>query len=326
MVMEQAVGRDFWKGVAIDISEAEDADDVFRLAPELDFKVEKVPLLADLTTTTEEDGLIYEQAESIEVPRFVATVRTDTKEVLGVVSEGWVDYQNSQLTDFAEALRGEADVKYKRALVLFGGRIVAIEMQLGESVLIPGDPSPHANMLWGFTGHDGRHALTALRSKLRLFCTNQFSGMVRGADASFKVRHTKNMNVSIEEVRRALYMAEQYDRSFVEAMGDLTAKPMDYEAAKQFLVDLLPVPKDVENPIRTVTQRDNILDLFVNSATLNGVGMNRYRALQAVTEYVDHGRTFRKSKYGTADDARAVSLIEGQAASMKQRAFDLLKV
>lgn len=324
MVIEDTPRQDLWKGVGVDISEAQSAEDVFRLAPELDFEVERVPMLAALPLEREDEGQAFTSTALIDVPRFVATVRTDTQEVLGVVSDQWVDYQNRQLTDFAEAIRGEADVRFSRALVLFGGRVVALEMKLGDDVIIPGDPSPHSNLLMAFTGHDGRHALTAMRIKLRIFCANQWSQMLRGAAASFKVRHTKNMLVSIDEVRRALNMAEHYDRTFVEAMTDLTSQPMSFDEATEFLADLLPVADDVDNPTRTLNARQNILDLFWTSPTLQGVGMNRYRALQAVTEYVDHGRTYRRSRYGSAEDARAVSLIEGQAASLKQRAYSLL--
>lgn len=319
------VGRDYWSGNFIDLRGAQDADDVFRMAPELDFEVIKAPLAAQIMVAdTDEDGNTYEERGSAPVPGYVATLRTDTNEVLGVVSESWQNYQNRELTDFAEALRGEAEAPYSRALLLYGGRIVALELSLGEGQFIPGDPSPWANIVLIYTGHDGRHALTVQRVKRRISCANQFSGTTREAIATFKVRHTKNMSVNIRDVYAALNMVAQFDRSFEEAMADLVKREMTLEGAQRFAEDLLPIPDDIDNPIRTIKARDSIVDLFSSSKTLEGVGFNAYRAFHAVGEYVDHYRTYRTSKYGSAFDSRAASIIEGSAQGLKDRALTLL--
>lgn len=320
-----AVGRDFWSGIGIDISEAQDADDVFRLAPELDFTVQKAPLTATVTGNIETgDDFPTVQTDSVAVPGWVATVRTDTNAVLGVVSEQWQNYQNKQLTEFAEAMRGEIDAPYERALVLFDGRVVALELTLGGDMFLPGDPSPWKNRALIWTGHDGRHALNIQRIKQRIFCANQFSSVTGNAIATFKVRHTKNMAVNLKDVYAALNMVAQYDKTFEEAMAAMTASPMDSNHMADFAVELLPIPENTKNPIRTINARDAITDLFTASETLEGVDFTAYRAFQAVGEYVDHYRTYRTPKNGTANDGRAVSIIEGSAATLKKRAFQLL--
>ncbi len=326
-----AVGRDFWKGIATDISKAKDADDVFRLSPDLDFTVIKAPLQALVTTTvTAEDPVSpdseYEVRGTVEVPGYVATVRTDTNAVLGVVSEKWQEYQNRQLTDFAEALRGEVDAPYLRSINLFGGRVVGLELSLGPDTLIPGDPSPYGNRAFIWTGHDGRHALNIQRIKQRWFCANQFSSIVRGALATYKVRHTKNMSVNLKDVEAALGMVAQYDKSFEEAMIDLTKRPMTANEAAEFAVELLPVPEGTKNPIRTIQARDTIMDLFTSSETLVDVDFTAYRAFQAVGEYVDHFRSYRKAAGGSANEGRALSIIEGSAQHVKARALTLLSI
>jgi phage/plasmid-like protein (TIGR03299 family) len=319
-----AVGRDFWKGIATDISEAQDADDVFRLAPDLDFTVEKSPLTAEVTTQWMEDGELIDEQTRVPVTGWVATTRTDTNEVLGIVSEQWQNYQNKQLTEFAEAMRGEIDAPYQRALVLFGGRVVGLELKLGEDMFVPGDPSPWQNHAFIWTGHDGRHALNIQRLKQRILCANQFSNAVANAIATFKVRHTKNMSVNLKDVYAALNMVAQYDKTFDEAMARLSATPMDEAHMADFAVELLPIPENTKNPIRTINARDSIRDLFTASETLEGVDFTAYRAFQAVGEYVDHYRTYRTPKGGTAADGRAVSIIEGSAQTLKRRAFQLL--
>lgn len=341
-----AVGRDFWKGIANDISGAESADDVFRLSPDLDFTVIKAPLQAMVTLPVRASveqalqasiGVIdapevvdlngqavtYERG-SVEVPGHMATIRTDTNAVLGVVSDQWQTYQNRELTDFAEALRGEVDAPYLRSINLFGGRVIGLELALGPDSFVPGDPSPYGNRAFIWTGHDGRHALNIQRIKVRWFCANQFTTVTSGAIATFKVRHTKNMGVNVKEVLGALNMVAQYDQSFEEAMVALTKRTFTTAMTQQFAADLLPIPKDTKNPIRTLNARDNIVDLFTSSPTLLDVPLTAYRAFQATGEHIDHFRTYRASKGGTATDGRALSLLEGPAQALKVRALTLL--
>jgi len=317
-------GRDFWKGIATDISEAQNAADVFRLAPDLDFEVAKSPLSANVMETWVDGGEFHERRGVVPVNGWVATTRTDTNEVLGIVSDNWQNYQNRQLTDFAEALRGEIDAPYQRALVLFGGRVVGLEVKLGEDMFLPGDPSPWHNHAFIWTGHDGRHALNIQRLKQRIFCANQFSTAIHNAIATFKVRHTKNMNVNLKDVFAALNMVAQYDKSFAEAMEGLSRMPVGLTGAMGFSENLLPIPENVKNPVRTENAREAIVNLFESSPTLEGVDYTRYRLFQAVGEYVDHERTYRTPKGGTPADGRAVSIIEGSAQTLKQRAFALL--
>jgi hypothetical protein len=91
-----------------------------------------------------------------------------------------------------------------------------------------------------------------------------------------------------------------------------------------FTEKLIPSNPEVEHAYKTEAQRQEIIDLFTSSPTLDGVPQTAYRAFQAVAEWTDHFATVRDTKSANAADRRALSIIEGPAYAMKSAALKLL--
>ncbi len=74
--------------------------------------------------------------------------------------------------------------------------------------------------------------------------------------------------------------------------------------------------------MRTEKARVEIHDLYRRG--LANRGRTKWDALNAVTEYVDHHRTYGKTQQGTREETRFASTLFGSGADIKARAVDLL--
>ena len=307
-----AQNGDPWHGLGTKVEGAMTAEDVFDLCPGLDFEVAKAPVS-------------YAPAGHFnkEFKGWATVYRTDTLAPLGMVRDSFHLFQNREVTDFADAVRGSADAAYDTAGSLYEGRLVFVQLILGEDFKVDGDPSNWQRRLLVYAGHDGRHALKAKRTQTRVVCANTHNAAVRGAGAEYAVRHTANMDIHVEDARRALSLVAAYDKAFEQAMSELTKVALTRADAIAFLETLLPVRDEVKNPFKVTAARDGILALYANSPTLDGIDKTGYRMFQAVGEYADHYRSYRAAG-GSAEDARLVSVIEGSAADLKQKAMGLL--
>jgi phage/plasmid-like protein (TIGR03299 family) len=311
-----------WHGLGVSVDGLMTGEQVFEACPALDFTVAKAPLTTTVSQTYP-PGLTVEH--DVAVPDYAAVVRTDTRAVLGVVGATYALYQNRDLVTFGDAVLASTAAKYDTAGSLWRGRVVWVEMEVGEEYRVPGDESKWVRRLLVTTGHDGRHALTAKRTNTRVVCANTFAVAVGGAGATFTIRHTANMDVAVEDVRWALSLAVRNDEAVEAFFGDLAKKPISLKGFEDFVEVLVPANPEVERPWRTQREWATMRALFTDSPTLSGVPWTHYRALQAVGEYADHYRTYRVRRGATPEESRALSIMEGSAQALKDRAAVLLR-
>lgn len=262
---------------------------------------------------------------TVPVPAWEAITRDSDNAFLGMVTPTYHILQNAEMADWADAIiRSAGDALAVSAGSLLGGKRVWLQLKLGEQVLIDGDPSPLDMLFLVTTGHDGRHALGATVNPQRVVCANTLTMNLAGSKHTYYARHTSGMASRIEDAQQALGIAFKYVETYKEVAAKLMTVPLSPIEAIAFTEQLLPTNPTVEHAYRTEAQRKAILDLFTGSATLDGVGMNGYRMVQAVAEYTDHVQTFRATKLGSSDDKQALSIIEGGAIDLKTAAVKLL--
>jgi phage/plasmid-like protein (TIGR03299 family) len=264
-------------------------------------------------------------------PRMVngyrAIQRDKDGDILGVTKDTYHLFQNDEGGEFAKALLSASEGYVAGFLTcgsLYGGRLVWALAKINKDLHVRGDGSPLADYLLASWGHDGRHGLTAADTMIRVVCANTLTAAVKGAVAKTTVRHTVNMASRVEEAKRALDIHRKYVETLEAVLNDLTYRPMTIEDVTNFTTQLLPTNPKSEHPYRTEAEREAIVNLFRSSPNLDGMPLTAYRAYQAVTEYLDHGKTYRATKNGAADDRRAVSIIEGSAYGLKSDALSLL--
>ena len=303
-------------------------------AASLDWTVSKRPLyfgkdpnkvIADADAAGLDNGAVEAAlAETpFQVPNFVATVRDSDDAYLGMVTPTYHIVDNSILAELGDALKGEG-ADWHTAGSLYGGRIVWLQAVLDRELMINGDPSKYAAYLLLTAGHDGNHPVTFANTPTRVVCANTMAMALGGAVAKINLRHTANVANRLDSVRKALGIANDYLDRFEVVANQMAAIPMSLMEIGLFTEKLIPSNPEVEHAYKTEAQRQEIIDLFTSSPTLDGVPQTAYRAFQAVAEWTDHFAMVRDTKSANAADRRAMSIIEGPAYAMKSAALKLL--
>ena len=275
----------------------------------LGWEVEKVPVLA----------------EGKQVGNYVATVRSDNRDPLGIVRDTYRVVQNSEAFSFMNALVDSGELEYETAGSLLGGRViwalahVPADLDLGDA----GKIEPY---LLFRNVHDGSGAMTVGRTPIRVECMNTLDMAQRGMTRKWKVRHIGDPLQRLAEAREQLSLTFAYMEKFEEVAKRLLKHKMSLTAIQGFTAELIPNPKgaDAEVGKQLATRREAIVALAQNSPDLANVKGTAWAAYNAVAQYVDHGVTYRDTKRASAAENRAVAIIEGRAQDLKDRALDLL--
>ena len=153
------------------------------------------------------------------IPSYFATVRQDTREVLGIVGERYRIVQNDEAFAFVDQLLG-SDIHFETAGSLHGGRRVWVLATLPDHVEVGGDPvRPYVLLM---NSHDGSTAVIAATTPVRVVCQNTLNWGLRDARQKFSIRHTKAVTQRVHEARRVLDLSINYYEQF-KRYGDKLA-------------------------------------------------------------------------------------------------------
>jgi len=273
----------------------------------LNWKVEKFPVMADV------DGVMIPVADKF------ATVRMDTHTPLGVVGDVYTVLQNASAFSFFDAVVGVKEAMYHTAGALGAGERIWLLAKLPGIIKVTKDDIIEKFLLLT-NRHDGTGSVTMMFTPIRVVCQNTLNIAV-GADTNrVSLRHTTNMGLRVKEVQDQIGIVNQRFSLFEEAAQRLSKVPvktiLDLE---KYFVDSKLIKKDEDDKYSTRAQ--NIIDevslLFEKGRgnDLHGVKGTYWAAFNAVTEYVDYGRTKDQGK-------QAESLLFGTGATLKQNAWD----
>jgi phage/plasmid-like protein (TIGR03299 family) len=289
------------------------------------FGVEKRPILVSIG------------GKHVPVAEYVATVRADTKAILGIVNAGYPVMQNAEVVDFGFAVIGEGkrSGRRKRPRVLSLGALGTgakwfMTIALDQiDLAIKRDESKHeANMCLAW-GHDG---LTAVRASLwdnRIVCQNTDNAAAAYGDRTgniIRIVHAGDLTAKVAEAQRVLGFMEREIKKHVAIMNALVDVPITSPAKflARFGEILIPIPPEMERTAGREEARNVIAELALHSKTLTTMPMSAYRVYQAVTEYADHYRPVRVKDPALLADRRA-SLAMGAAGDLKADALQILR-
>lgn len=308
-----------WHGLGESVREAQTAEEAI-VAAGLNWEVETVPSRWQDPTTGE---------ELVDESRF-KVLRSDKygqEALLGDVGRVYRPIQNREAFAFADNLVGEGHALYHTAGALCGGQKVWLLANLAGHLQMPADDEVGKFLLLA-NAHDGGMSLTASVTPIRVVCQNTLRLALKGAQNTFRIRHTPAYEDRLDEARKALGIADAYYRTFSDLAFHLAGKQMKSGEAASFLEELIPDPEDEETSnTRAKNARQGIQSLFDGAGTgldRKGIRGTRYCMLNAVAEYDDHVRTVRMTRsVSSEDEARMRSSWFGNN-QLKNRAANLL--
>jgi len=231
-----------------------------------------------------------------EIPGFYATVRQDTREVLGIVGERYRLVQNHEAFTFIDQLLGSS-INFETAGSLHGGRRVWVLATLPHHVEVGGDyVCPYVLLM---NSHDGSTAVIAATTPIRVVCQNTLNWGLANARQKFSIRHTEAVTQRVHEARRVLDLSINYYEQF-KCFGDQLASERCTERQLRAVLDEL-YPSGTSDSATDRTRRsrqqtkDRIAELFLCGDTQGNAPGSKWAAVNAIVEYGDWLRPLRSS-------------------------------
>lgn len=256
----------------------------------LDWEVQQLPLLIKM-----EDK---KDTKTIPVKGFVANVRSDTKDTLGVVSKRYEPVQNITAFSWLAEIFG-SEMLFETAGSLMEGRRVWVMMKLPEHVKVAGDPIGQYAFI--SNAHDGKGSVTTAMTPVRIVCANTLTcalSIAKGKNAqrTYRLRHLGDMEKKISEARTVLQVTIDYYDALKQIGDGLGRVKVTESKATALLKTLFPVDdglgdQKVENE---EANRAAVLRIFRGEGTQGDTrgnsGGTYWGLYQALTEWSDWGR------------------------------------
>ena len=247
-----------------------------------------------ITEVLEQTGLNWTVREEqivttsgIVVPDRKALIREDNNSVLSVHGDGYQAYQNHQLIELLDKVSSQVGLPIHSGGMFGDGRKVFI--QLKSNVLKLGDDRIEGYVT-GINSFDGSTSLAFGPSTITISCQNTFFGAFKTLET--KIKHTKNMELKIDDVCRGLEKvvheeAKMFDT--IKRMSETRFGEKERELATKLLFN---IGKDVNmNDMEAIstTTRNRLANFNVDLLTeLSGKGDNLWGLFSGVTRYTTH--------------------------------------
>ena len=228
---------------------------------------------------TTESGII--------VPKSKAIIREDTNTVLSVHGDGYFPYQNHQMVDLLDKVSQQVGLPIHKGGYFGGGEKVYLQLKSNDLKL--GNDRVEG-FITGVNSFDGSTSLAFGPSNITISCQNSFFAAFRNLNA--KIRHTKNMEMRIDDICRGLEGVLEEEKEMFEDIKKLSETKMTKKQEDWVTRTLFNIMKDVDlnsdNDVSTVT-RNRLSRFYVD---LNGEvkekGDNLWGLFSGVTKYTTH--------------------------------------
>jgi phage/plasmid-like protein (TIGR03299 family) len=243
------------------------------------------------------------------IPGYLANVRSDTKEVLGIVSERYKVAQNKDVFAFADDLIGNGKVKctYETAGSLFNGRRVFMLVNMPKGRIVEDEYQPYLCLS---NAHDGSACLQVFLTGIRVVCNNTLTAALNTAKRKISIRHLSAMEQRKDEALKTMGAASKYFHDLEAFASELAGKKVNigkvldrlFPASKDMSKRQLESNREVKDAIKGLLKKKDDLQNFKNTA---------WGAYSAIADYRSNAQPKRKTE--TYADSKMAMFLDGDS-------------
>ena len=256
-----------------------------------------------------------------------AVIRDSDGRKLGEVGPRWTALQNCQAFEWFDPFVTSGLASLETAGSLFNGeRIFILAKIKGEDdVIVKESDDRVCRYVLLSNGHDGKLAVRVGFTPIRVVCNNTL-GMAHRNNASklLRIRHTRNVNDTLEQVREVMNLANAEFETTVEQYRKLASTTINTNDLQKYVklvfkknsVESETSEKETDDELSRVEEK--VTELFETGigANLQGVHGTLWGAYNAITEFLTWHR-------GRSQDRRLDQLWFGAAATLSQKALHI---
>nr|AAU84559.1 hypothetical protein [uncultured organism BAC21E04] len=298
-------GERAWHGLGTVTEGTLPAREAFETADAL-FTVEKRELFYPLI----DEDHVADQRSGV-----YGVIRTDSEQLLGVVSKQYEIVQNDSLLRMAEFIREEVDMDC--VIVLSDGAKVCFTATLrgAETDIVPGDTVKRR--IVGYLGHDGKTGCGAKFTNIRVVCQNTLTaalGEAGGAHSS--ITHKNGANNNFDTLINSIDVARQDFVTECELMREFSRASMGVSQFNEFVDEVYNIDEG-----QVFRKREKLERAFTRGFGFRFAPASVWSAVNAITEVETSTRNTTAAK-GRAQFARGTF---GVGAQISKRAFALAR-
>jgi phage/plasmid-like protein (TIGR03299 family) len=268
-----------WHGIGAVLEGLPASEEAIKIA-KLDWTVHQIPVFA-----------ANNWAKAI--PGYIANVRSDTNEVLGIVSDRYQVAQNREVFSFADELIGtdQAACTYETAGSLGNGRRVFMLVNMPPGRIVGDAYQPY---LCISNAHDGSAPLQVFLTGIRVVCNNTLSAALRQAKRKIAIRHLSGMEQRKEEALRAMGAASKYFSALERFASELAGKKVNIG---KVLDRLFPLPQGMSpRQVRSNREvKELIKGILRQKEDLQNIKGTAWGAYNAIADYRSNAQPRRKT-------------------------------
>ena len=282
-----------WHGLGAVLEGILTSNDAIKAA-KLDWTVEQVP--------------IYSEKNWAEpIPGFVANIRNDSREVLGIVTEKYHIAQNADVFAFADALieNGKVPCTYETAGSLFNGRRVFMLVNMPKGRIVEDEYQPYLCLS---NAHDGSSSLQVFLTAIRVVCNNTLQMALKSVKRKISIRHLPFMDQRKEEAVSMMGAASKYFSDLETFASMLAGKKVKIG---KVLDVLFPLSDDMSK--RQIKSNNEVKDIIKNllkkKDDLQNIKQTAWGAYSAIADYRSNAESKRKT--ATYADNKMAMFLDG---------------
>jgi phage/plasmid-like protein (TIGR03299 family) len=226
-------------------------------------------------------------SSGIIIPDKIGIVREDDSTILGIHSNGYVPYQNDQMMELLFKVSQQTGLDVHRGGLFGGGRKVFVQLKSNDLAL---GTDRIEGYVTGINSFDGSTSLSFGPSSKTISCQNTFFGVYK--DLNSKVRHTKNMELKIDDICRQIEGVVEEEKNVFGSIVKMSETRFDDIIKDRVIKSLFNIEKNVNikdiDALSSVTQ-NKLSRFYVDlNGEIQGKGDNLWGLFSGVTKYTTH--------------------------------------
>lgn len=213
---------------------------------------------------------------------------------LGIIGTDYTVVDEAKAFGFIDDVIDSGEANVVSAGLTFGGKRAFCCFKLPEAIMIGGvDRTDMYAMIT--TSHDGSTALVGAITPIRTVCQNTVTLGLQMAARTWKVRHTSDMKLRVQEARTALDIAYKYADAWSLAANELLDVKVSNGKFDQIISQMFGPGEEPSKVAATnwEKKRGTLIDLFAKADTQDAIRNTAWGAFNAIVEYQDWVRPVR---------------------------------
>lgn len=219
--------------------------------------------------------------------------RDDNHVFLGSGTSRFVPIGNERTKELCDILHGMG-FSYENAGCFDGGKVTYVSMKWRQNVIAGETMDYYVVVVNSF---DGTKPFGVYITPVRVWCKNTLNLAIKKAKRFWKLRHTTNAHVRLEEVEEGLKLLGNYIGAFETEVDRMKLLTCDKDKVKSFVDMLFPITEDMAPRAVTLAQnrRAELMYRYEYAPDIQDMEQSAFRFINAVSDYVDHSEPLRRT-------------------------------